>query len=254
MGDPSMTDGDDRAGPPMPGARKPLWKRVLPVVALAALFAAFFVFDLDGYLSFQTLQEHRDTLKRLVAENAALVGLAFILIYAVATAASVPGGLVLTVAGGFMFGTLQGAAYVVLGATLGATAIFLAARYAFGSLLRAKAGGVVERVIREIEGSAASYLLLMRLVPAIPFFVANVAPAFTNVSLRVYMLTTFFGIMPGTLIYAQLGSGVDAVFARGESFSAAHVFTWQNGLAIGALILLSLFPIVYKKVTGRKPV
>jgi uncharacterized membrane protein YdjX (TVP38/TMEM64 family) len=250
----AMSETDETTQPLAPDARRPIWKRLLPVAVLAALFAAFFVFDLDAYLSFQTLQDHRDTLKAMVAENAVLVGLAFILIYAAATAASVPGGLVLTVAGGFMFGTLQGAGYVVIGATLGATAIFLAARYAFGALLRAKAGGLADRVAREIESNAVSYLLLMRLVPAVPFFVANVAPAFTNVSLRIYMLTTFFGIMPGTVIYAQVGSGIDAVFARGESFSADSVLTWQNGLALSALILLSLFPIVFRKLTGRRPV
>lgn len=232
--------------------KKPLWRRLLPLGVLACLFAAFFGLGLDRYVSFEALREHREFLQAFVAEHAAVAVALYILIYAVAVAASIPGATVFTVAGGFLFGSLFGTFYTVLAATLGATAIFLIAKSAFGDALREKAGGRVERLLDGFREDAFSYLLVLRLVPLFPFFVVNVAPAFAAVPLRTYVGATFLGIIPGTFVYAQVGTGLDSIFESGAEFTLGSVLTPEILIAILGLAVLSVIPVIYKRLRKRK--
>ncbi|SLN32290.1 TVP38/TMEM64 family protein [Oceanibacterium hippocampi] len=227
-------------------------KRWAPVAGLAAVGGLVVAFDLHQYLSFSALQDHNETLRALVAGHRAAAVLGYIAIYAVATALSLPGGLVLTVAGGFLFGPVQGTAITVVAATIGASAIFLVARSALGDALRRRAGGAIGRMAEGFRDNALSYLLVLRLVPLFPFFLVNLVPAFLGVRLGTYVLGTFVGIIPGTFVYTSVGTGLGSVFASGAEVSVAGVLTPEVIVALAGLALLSLLPVVYKRLAQRK--
>ena len=149
------------------------WKRLLPVGALVAAAAVIYTFDLHAYLSFETLQANREMLTDLVSRHFLGAAIAYLVIYAIATAISLPGGAVLSVTGGFLFGGWQGGVLVVIGATVGATAVFLIARTALGDSLRRRAGPWLAKMEAGFQENALSYLLTLRLIPVFPFFVVN---------------------------------------------------------------------------------
>jgi uncharacterized membrane protein YdjX (TVP38/TMEM64 family) len=227
-------------------------RRYGPVLVLAAGLILFFVLGLDRYLSFEALQENREWLRVQVEANEALAAATLIAVYAVVVAFSLPAGAVLTIAAGFLFGTVVAASCVVVGATLGATAVFLAARTAFADLLRAKAGAGMRRMETGFRENAWNYLLMLRLIPIFPFWLVNLVPAFLGVSLRTYVLATLIGIIPGTVVYASLGNGLGAIFAAGQTPDLGIIFNPEVLLPILALAALAALPVVYKKVKARR--
>lgn len=229
------------------------WKRAAPVAVIGVGVALVFALDLDRYLTFEALRDHRTALRDFVAANGALAPLAFMAVYALAVALSLPGGAVLTIAGGFLFGTMLGSAYVIVAATMGAIGVFLAARTALGDVLRDKAGKSLRKMQRGFRENALSYLLILRLVPLFPFFVVNVVPAFLGVSLRTYAVGTFFGIIPGTFVFASVGGGLGSVFDADETFSVSNVLTPEITVALVGLAVLSAVPIAYKKFKRAAP-
>jgi len=164
---------------------------------------------------------------------------------------SLPGALVMTVSGGFLFGAIAGASYAVIGATLGAVALFLAAKTSLGDYLLAKAGGSMKKMQRGFAENALSYLFVLRLVPLFPFFLVNLAPAFLGVPLRIYFIATLFGIMPATFVFASAGSGLGSVLDQGGEISLQGVMTPEILGSLFGLALLSLLPVIYKYL--RKP-
>ncbi|MFZ2467986.1 MAG: VTT domain-containing protein, partial [Parvibaculum sedimenti] len=144
-----------------------------------------------------------------------------------------------------------GGAATVVAATAGATVLFIAAKSALGDLLRAKAGSAVARMEEGFRANAFSYLLFLRLVPAFPFWLVNLAPAFLGVRLSTFVGATFIGIVPGTFVFASLGAGLGAVFERGEEPNLGLIFEPRVILPILALALLSLVPALYRRF--RKP-
>jgi uncharacterized membrane protein YdjX (TVP38/TMEM64 family) len=227
------------------------YKRLIPVGVLVLGLVAFFVFDLGRFLSFEALRENRAALLNWVDTYGIVAALIYMLIYAVAIAFSLPGGAVLTITGGFLFGSVWGTACVIFAATAGATALFLIAKTSFGDALRAKAGPALQRMQDGFQEGALSYLLVLRLVPLFPFFLVNLVPAFLGVSLRVYVVGTFIGIIPGTFVFATVGAGLGSVFDQGGEFSAAGILTPQIITALGGLAVLALIPVVYKKIKAR---
>ena len=229
-----------------------LVKRLLPLIAIAAAIGSVFALGLDKYLSFQALQENREVLTAFVQDNYLLALVAFVAIYAVATALSLPGGAILTITGGFLFGTVLGTSYAVVGATIGAVVVFLAARTALGDSLRQRAGPWLRKMEDGFKENALSYLLVLRLVPLFPFFVVNLVPAFLGVSLRTYTLGTFIGIIPGAFVFASVGAGLGSVFDSMDGFSPGAALTPEVIVALVGLALLSLVPVAYKRFV-RKP-
>jgi uncharacterized membrane protein YdjX (TVP38/TMEM64 family) len=227
------------------------YKRLIPVGVLVLGLVAFFVFDLGRFLSFEALRENRAALLNWVDTYGIVAALIYMLIYAVAIAFSLPGGAVLTITGGFLFGSVWGTACVIFAATAGATALFLIAKTSFGDALRAKAGPALQRMQDGFQEGALSYLLVLRLVPLFPFFLVNLVPAFLGVSLRVYVIGTFIGIIPGTFVFATVGAGLGSVFDQGGEFSAAGILTPQIITALIGLAVLALIPVVYKKIKAR---
>jgi uncharacterized membrane protein YdjX (TVP38/TMEM64 family) len=221
-------------------------RRLLPLAILLAGLVLFFVLDLDEFTSFEALRTYRAELREFVGANPILAGLVYALAYVVVVAFSLPGGAVMTIAGGFLFGTVAATAITVVAATAGATVLFLVARTALGDPLRARAGPWLRKMEAGFQENAASYLLVLRLVPLFPFFVVNVVPAFLGVSLRDYVLYTFVGIIPGTFVFASVGAGLDSVFAAGEHFTPSSVLTPEIILALVGLAVLALIPVLYK--------
>jgi uncharacterized membrane protein YdjX (TVP38/TMEM64 family) len=224
------------------------YKRLLPLVLLGAGIAAFFALGLDRYLTFEQLREHRESLTTFVAAMPVTSVALFILVYTVAVALSVPGAVILTLTGGFLFGIWEGTAAVVIGATAGATALFLAARFVLGDVLRAKAGPWLTKMETGFNEDALSYLLVLRLIPAFPFFIVNLVPAFLGVSLRTFVIATFLGIIPGTFVFASIGAGLGSIFDSMQEFSLKGALTPQVITALVGLALLSLLPVAYKKI------
>ena len=172
-------------------------RRLWPVAVLLAGLVVFYAFDLGSYLNFEELRENREALLDLTADHQVLTALAFAGLYIVVVAFSLPGGAFLTITGGFLFGPLLGAAYVVVAATIGATILFLIAKTTLGDVLQHRAGPWLQRMEKGFQENAFSYLLVLRLIPLFPFFVVNLVPAFLGVSLRTYFLATLIGIIPG---------------------------------------------------------
>jgi len=228
-----------------------LIKRLLPVVVLVAAAIGVFASGLHNYLTFDALSEHRETLLTLVDRHTVLAPLAFIAIYAAATAMSLPGGLILTIAGGFLFGTWQGGLYVVIGATLGATAIFLIAKTALGDTLKRKAGPRMAKMEAGFKENEFSYLLILRLVPLFPFWLVNLVPALLGVALPTYVIATFVGIIPGSFAYASAGNGLGAVFDQGGAPGLEILADPKVWGPMVALVALALVPIIYKRFSGK---
>jgi uncharacterized membrane protein YdjX (TVP38/TMEM64 family) len=238
--------------PEAPAAPRSLARRLAPLAALVAILVLFFALRLDRYVSFAALREHRAALGQFVEAHGALAALLFVVVYVIAVAASLPGGAVLSVAGGFLFGTLAGTVYVVIGATSGATALFLAARSAFGDGLRRRMGTLGDRMAGELAANAFSYLLVLRLVPLFPFWLVNLVPAFAGVPLRTYVLATFIGILPGSFVFVSIGSGLGAVFDRGETPDLSIIFSRAVLVPLIGLALLALIPVIYRRWQARR--
>lgn len=194
-------------------------KRLWPLALLIAGAAFVLAMGWQKYLSLETLAENRDLLRAFIDANMLLAILAFVALYTVIVALSLPGGAVLTLAGGLLFGWLLGGIASVIGATLGAIVVFLVARSALADLLAKKAGPWLDRFRQGFQEDAFNYLLFLRLVPIFPFWLVNLAPGLLGVSFTTYLVTTILGIIPGTFAYSLAGNGLDSVI---EAQQAAH--------------------------------
>ncbi|WP_299969148.1 VTT domain-containing protein [uncultured Roseobacter sp.] len=229
-------------------------RRNLPLIAIATV-AIIGAITLRDYLSFDALRDNREALIAFRDDNLLLTVAGFLLAYVVIVAFSLPGALIATLTGGFLFGTIGGGLLSVAAATAGATVIFLAARYGLGERLKARmdaSQGTVRKIRDGLEENQWSMLFFLRLVPVVPFFVANLVPAFLAVPLSRYVISTFLGIIPGSMVYASVGAGLGTVFARGESPDLGVIFEPHILLPILGLSALSLLPVLIKAVTGKK--
>ena len=228
--------------------------RYLPILAIA-VGAGLGWWFLRDYLSFSALAENREALIAFRDANYIGTVAVFVAVYALIVAFSLPGATIATLTGGFLFATFPGALFNITAATIGATAIFLAAQTSFGARLGAKlegSEGVVKKIKDGIDENQWSMLFLMRLLPIVPFFVANLVPAFLEVPARRFVISTFFGIMPGAIVYTSVGAGLGEVFARGETPDLGITFEPHILLPILGLAALSLLPIVIKTLRGKK--
>ncbi|WP_085868486.1 TVP38/TMEM64 family protein [Pseudoruegeria aquimaris] len=230
--------------------------RRLPLIAILTV-AVIGAFTLRDYLSFETLAANREALLAYRDAHYLLAALVFMGVYVLIVAFSLPGATVATLTGGFLFGVFPGALFNVLAATIGATAIFLAAKWGLGERLAVRmeaSDGAVRKIKDGIDENQWSVLFLIRLVPAVPFFVANLVPALVGVPLHRFVISTFFGIIPGGIVYTSVGAGLGEVFARGETPDLGIIFEPRILLPILGLCLLAALPIILKAVTGKKGV
>lgn len=252
-----------------PSARETrgLTRRLLPLIGIVAAAVAVYLTVGRGMISLESLVQHRAAIDAFVTEHQVLAVLAYIGLYTVAVALSLPGATFLTVAGGFLFGLALGASAAVIGATIGATVIFLVARTALGEPLLRRAGPRALKLAENFREDAFSYLLFLRLVPAFPFFLVNLVPAFAGVGLLPFVTATAIGIIPGGVAYAFAGTGLDSIIAAQKSsydacmaaggadcqltFDATAILTPELIGALLALALLALVPVVVKRLRAR---
>jgi uncharacterized membrane protein YdjX (TVP38/TMEM64 family) len=233
----------------------PRWladRRLRIALGVVALLAALHASGLGHWLSIETLARHREALAGFVAANLPLAALLYVAIYVAAVAFSFPGAVFLTLAGGFLFGAALGTALTVLGATAGAVLVFLFARRLFGADALERLGAPARRLAEGLRREAASYLLVLRLVPLFPFFLVNLVPAFAGIRLPTFVWTTALGILPGTAVFSLAGAGLGSVLDAGGAFEARSVLTPEVIGALLGLAALSLAAIPLKRFLARR--
>ncbi len=211
---------------------------------------------LRDHLSFEALARNRDALIAFRDQNYMMAMLTFIVIYVAIVALSLPGATIASLTGGFLFGTFPGVFFNVVAATTGATLIFLAAKHGFGTRFAqriAERGGPAARLQAALQDNEWTSLLIMRLLPAVPFFVANLIPAFVGVRADRFVITTFLGIIPAGLIITSIGAGLGEVFARGEQPDMSLLSSPRIWLPMLGLVALLALPVVIRSVRKKAP-
>jgi uncharacterized membrane protein YdjX (TVP38/TMEM64 family) len=219
--------------------------RIILLAAVLLSAAIFFWLDLGRFLSLSSLQEHHHTLQNYYSLHAVRMMVAFVLIYILQTALSLPGAAVMSLAAGAIFGTLTGTALAVFSATVGATVAFLVTRYIAGDAVNRIFGARLEKINRELDERGFNYLLFLRLVPVFPFFLINLAAGMTRISLRTFFSATLTGIIPGAFVYVNAGASL------AEIDSLSSIATPR---ILGSFILLAIFsliPAVYSRMRRK---
>jgi len=221
--------------------------RLLLLALLVTAAAALHLSGLAALLDPETLAAEHRRLRALVAAHPRLAPAVFVLVYALSVAVSLPGATLLTLTGGFLFGTLWGLVWCALGATLGAVAVFLAARGLLAEPLRRRAGPWLGRLEAAFRRDAVSYLLFLRLVPIFPFWLVNLVPAFLGMRLLPYTLATLVGILPAGLVYVAIGDGLGELLARGARPDPAVILEPRFLLPLLGLAVLALLPALVRR-------
>jgi uncharacterized membrane protein YdjX (TVP38/TMEM64 family) len=247
---------------------RPWLRRLAPVAVVVLVMAVVFAMGWHRYLSLETLVRHRAAIEGFVAGRYALAIATFVAIYVAAVALSIPGAVILTITGGVLFGWFVGALAAIVGATTGATIVFLIARGACGEAILRRAGPLAEKLAQGFRADAFHYLLFLRLVPVFPFWLVNLAPAVVGVRVGTFVLATALGIIPGTFAFALVGEGLDSVIAAQEAayrvclsagrpecrldFSMTALVTPQLLAALAALGVVALIPVALRKWRARR--
>jgi uncharacterized membrane protein YdjX (TVP38/TMEM64 family) len=226
---------------------RPALRRSWALALLLAAIALFFALGLDRQFSLAALVEYRKVLADLVAARPVATALLYLGIYAGAIALAVPAGPVLTMAGGLLFGLWLGTALAAAAATAGACLLFLAVRTALAPVVARHAGRLVETLRPGLERDGGWYLLSLRLLPIVPYWLGTIAPALVGMRLLPFVAGTALGILPGTTVFASLGAGLDGIFARGETPDLSAVLSPAVLLPLAGLSLLSLFTAWWRR-------
>ncbi len=226
-------------------SKKPNTGKIVIALMIALGIGAFFYFDLGRFLSLTALKENRDSLLVFTDVHfAGAVGI-FIVSYVLVAGLSLPGAVILTLAGGFLFGAVLATLFINIGATTGATLAFLAARYLLRDTVEQKFGKWLGPFQEGFAKNAFSYLLTLRLIPLFPFFVVNLVSGLTRVNVGTYVAATALGIIPGSFVYAYAGRQLGTINSLKEIAS-------PNVIAAFVLLgLLALVPVVYKKFAAK---
>jgi uncharacterized membrane protein YdjX (TVP38/TMEM64 family) len=215
--------------------------KIIIILVIAALAGLFFVFDLQQYLSFAYLKSSQATFQAYYADYRLLTVAGYMAIYILVTALSLPGAVILTLAGGALFGLWTGLILVSFASTIGSTLAFLASRFLFKESIQSRFGDKLTAINQGIEEDGAFYLFTLRLVPLFPFFIINLVMGLTPIRTTVFYLTSQIGMLPGTLIFINAGTQL------GKIDSAAGILS--SGLLF-SLALLGIFPLLAKKMVA----
>jgi uncharacterized membrane protein YdjX (TVP38/TMEM64 family) len=216
-------------------------KKLVIMASIAILIALFFAFDFGRFLTLESLKTNRDALTAFYHKNRLIMAAAFIAVYIVQTALSLPGAAILSLAAGAIFDAFMGTLYVIIGATVGAILAFLVARYLFRDVIQKKFGSRLEKMNRELEERGFNYLLFLRLVPVFPFFLINLGAGLTKLPLRTFFFGTMIGIIPGSFVFCNAGASLATITSLSEVASPR---------VLGSFALLGLFalvPVLYQK-------
>jgi uncharacterized membrane protein YdjX (TVP38/TMEM64 family) len=252
------------SGAQLPASPSPS-RRWVPLAILAALMALVFAMGWHQHLTTANLVKNYGVLQTFIAKHHVLAIATYIGVYIAVVALSLPGGLVMTLSGGILFGWIAGALSSLVGATIGAVIIFLVAKTALGESMVAKAGPWLGKLRTGFQENALSYLLFLRLVPAFPFALVNLAAAVLGVPFTTYVIGTFFGIMPATAAFSSVGAGLAMVVAEANAayqacIAAKGAACGEPSISLGAALLnrhllmafaflgvVALIPVAYKK-------
>lgn len=232
-----------------------IYKRFLVLGVLGAALAVIFAYDLHSYLTYEAIRANQMRLREIVAAAPYISAGVFILAYILVVVFSLPGAIWMTLTGGLLFGTWIGGGLTIIGATLGAAGLFLAARYLIGDFIRAstassesKTGQALRKFEQAFNRDAASYLLVLRLLPIFPFFIVNLGAALVGARFSIFFITTFFGIMPGTFVFASIGNGIASVLEAGAEPDLSIITKPEIMLPLLALAALVLLPVIWRKI------
>jgi uncharacterized membrane protein YdjX (TVP38/TMEM64 family) len=220
--------------------------RIIVVTIFALAIFAFFYFDLNQYVTFENIKANRDKLLAYTEQHFATAVGIFMLLYLLQTTFSLPGGAILSVTGGFLFGPVLGTLIVIVPATIGATLAFLAARYLFRDWVERKFGDRIAPLQEGFAKNGFTYLLTLRLIPLFPFFLVNLVAGLSRISLKTYVVATAIGIIPGTFVFANAGRQLGTINSLSEIASPKVL------LAFTLLGLVALLPILYQKFRGAR--
>jgi len=250
-----------------PPARSP-FRRWLPLIIIIVLSLTAIAIGWNRKISFETVVRHNEAIHAFIQFHRITSVAIYVAVYLVAIALSLPGGLILTMLRGFLFGGLLGGAATVVGATAGAVVLFTVAKSAFGEHLTRWAGPLAEKLAAGFRADAFHYLLFLRLVPVFPFVLVNLVAAIVGLRLRTFVAATALGIIPGTFTFAFLGAGLDSVIhaqaaiynaclASGRpdcklDFDFKAAVTPELLAALAALGVLALIPVVVKRIRARR--
>ena len=226
----------------------PSLKKLTPILFLILGLVFFFIYDFQQIFELKTLELYHGELKAWATGLGVRAWLMFICLYAVLVAISVPGATLMTVISGLVFGPFLGGILAIIGATVGAVIIFLAARYAFSDFFRFRVGSIPEKIEDAFKENALIYLLILRLIPIFPFWFVNLAPAFLKISIRVYSFATLVGIIPAAFIYSILGDRFGLLLKTNEEIYLGIIFEPRFLMPLVALAMLIFLPIVFKKL------
>jgi uncharacterized membrane protein YdjX (TVP38/TMEM64 family) len=218
----------------------------IAAAALAAV-AVGYVFGVFEPLTLEALRGHRDELSDWVDDNVLLAALAYLGVYAAAVALSVPCAALLTLSGGFFFGAALAGPLAVLASTAGASVLFMLVRLLMGADALDRLGPAAARIAAGLRRNAGAYLLAVRFAPFVPFSLVNLVPALAGVPLRTFVVTTFFGVMPATLVFSLAGAGLGSLLETGEAVTARAVLTPEIVAALFAMAAAALASIPLRR-------
>lgn len=221
--------------------KKSSLKKLVLIFLILSILIFIKYLDIFHFFTLENIKTQRGLLLEYVQDKYIASVISFIFIYVFVTAFSIPGATVLTLLGGFLFMPLFATIYVNIGATIGASLIFLAARYLIGNRVQQKYSERLAAFNREIEKHGKNYLLTLRLIPIFPFFLVNLLPALTKIPFKTFFWTTSLGIIPGTFVYAYAGRQFGSIDSINEIFSI-KIF-----VAFTLLGLMTLVPVVLKR-------
>jgi len=227
-------------------------KKLWPLALILVIMIVTYFLGLWDYLSFESLKENKLKLEQFLAKYPILAPTLYLLLYVITTMLSIPSGFILTLIGGFLWPQPWSTLLVVVGATIGASILFLAARHALHDFFASKTGPFLEKMRHGFQEGQISYMLFLRLVPLFPFWIVNLAPAFFDVRFFHYVWTTLVGVLPGTFVLAQAGRGLSAILESDEGFTVGAFFNFQMKIALVGLAVISLIPIIIKKFRKKK--
>ena len=216
--------------------------KLLLLALIVGAIAGFFLLGLGEELTLEALKGRRSELSALLDERPAMLIGGFFLVYVAVTALSLPGAAVMTLAAGAVFGLVTGTVIVSFASTIGASLAFLSSRYLLRDWVKSRFGRRIEAIDRGIARDGAFYLLTLRLIPAFPFFLVNLAMGLTAIRLLTYAVVSQAGMLPGTIVYVNAGTQLARIESTSDILSPA---------LIGSLVLLGLFPLIAKWVVGR---
>lgn len=211
--------------------------RLAFLALIVAALAVIMISGADEKLSFENLKENRKLLEAFVQTHYVRSVLLFMALY-LSTAFFVPGAVVMTLAAGVLFGVMPGALYVNLAAAIGAVAAFWASRYVFGELIQQRYGRELESFNREIARHGHYYLITLRIIPVLPFFLVNYLAGMTKMPLGRFLWTSVAGILPGSVAYTFAGEQIGSIESPGDALSAKPM------AALALLALFSLLPVL----------